>query len=88
MNTEDTPGSKISAQFIKSQIEKNLPGVTVNIKQLPFKQRVTAELTMNYSMSLSGWGPDYPDPMTFLDIMTTGNAQNNTDWGSKNTIIC
>ncbi|MDU7036499.1 MAG: peptide ABC transporter substrate-binding protein, partial [Staphylococcus simulans] len=27
--------------------------------------------------------PDYPDPMTFLDIMTTGNAQNNTDWGSK-----
>lgn len=83
LNTEDTPGSKISAQFIKSQIEKNLPGVTVNIKQLPFKQRVTAELTMNYSMSLSGWGPDYPDPMTFLDIMTTGNAQNNTDWGSK-----
>lgn len=83
LNTEDTPSSKISAQFIKSQIEKNLPGVTVNIKQLPFKQRVTAELTMNYSMSLSGWGPDYPDPMTYLDTMTTGNAQNNTGWGSK-----
>lgn len=83
LNTEDTPSSKISAQFIKSQIEKNLPGVTVNIKQLPFKQRVTAELTMNYSMSLSGWGPDYPDPMTFLDTMTTGNAQNNTNWSSK-----
>lgn len=83
LNTEDTPSSKISAQFIKSQIEKNLPGVTVNIKQLPFKQRVTAELTMNYSMSLSVWGPDYPDPMTYLDTMTTGNAQNNTGWGSK-----
>lgn len=83
LNTEDTPSSKISAQFIKSQIEKNLPGVTVNIKQLPFKQRVTAELTMNYSMSLSGWVPDYPDPMTYLDTMTTGNAQNNTGWGSK-----
>lgn len=83
LNTEDTPSSKISAQFIKSQIEKNLPGVTVNIKQLPFKQRVTAELTMNYSMSLSGWEPDYPDPMTYLDTMTTGNAQNNTGWGSK-----
>ena len=38
---------------------------------------------MNYSMSLSGWGPDYPDPTTFLDTMTTGNAQNNTGWGSK-----
>lgn len=83
LNTQDTASAKISAQFIKSEMEKNLPGVTVNIKQLPFKQRVTAELSMNYSMSLSGWGPDYPDPMTFLDIMTTGNAQNNTDWGSK-----
>lgn len=83
LNTQDTASAKISAQFIKSEMEKNLPGVTVNIKQLPFKQRVTAELSMNYSMSLSGWGPDYPDPMTFLDIMTTGYAQNNTDWGSK-----
>ncbi|AYU54764.1 peptide ABC transporter substrate-binding protein [Staphylococcus debuckii] len=83
LNTQDTASSKISAQFIKSQIEKNLPGVTINIKQLPFKQRVTAELSMNYSMSISGWGPDYPDPMAFLDTMTTGNAQNNTDWGSK-----
>ena len=33
---------------------------------------------MNYSMSLSVW-EDYPDPMTFLDTMTTGNAQNNTN---------
>ena len=29
---------------------------------------------MNYSMSLSVWGPDYSDPMTFLDTMTTGNV--------------
>ena len=83
LNTEDTPDSKISAEFIKSQIENNLPGVTVKVKQLPFKQRLQAELTMNYSMSLSVWGPDYPDPMTFLDTMTTGNAQNNTNWSSK-----
>lgn len=83
LNTEDTPDSKVSAEFIKSQIENNLPGVTVKVKQLPFKQRLQAELTMNYSMSLSVWGPDYPDPMTFLDTMTTGNAQNNTNWSSK-----
>lgn len=83
LNTEDTPDSKISAEFIKSQIEKNLPGVTVKIKQLPFKQRVEAELSMNYSMSLSGWAPDYPDPLTFLDTMRKGGSQNNTGWSSK-----
>ena len=42
---------------------------------------------MNYSMSLSVWGPDYPDPMTFLDTMTTGNAQNNTNGVVKSMII-
>ena len=31
MNTEDTPDAKISAEYIKSQVEKNLPGVTLKL---------------------------------------------------------
>ncbi len=61
MNTEDTPDAKISAEYIKSQVEKNLPGVTLKIKQLPFKQRVSLELSNNFEASLSGWSADYPD---------------------------
>ena len=38
MNTQDTP-AKI-AEYIKSQIETNLPGVTLKIKQMPFKQKL------------------------------------------------
>lgn len=83
LNTEDTPAKKISAEFIKAQIEKNLPGVTIKIQQLPFKQRIAREQSENYDISLSGWGPDYPDPLTFLNIMTTGNSSNNTGWGNK-----
>ena len=83
INTEDTPDSKISVEFIKSQIETTLPGVNVKVKQLPFKQRLAAELSMNYSMSLSGWGPDYPDPLTFQETMRSGASQNNTGWSNK-----
>ncbi len=83
LNTEDTPASKISAEFIKAQIEQNLPGVTIKIQQLPFKQRIAREQSENYDISLSGWGPDYPDPLTFLNIMTTGNSSNNTGWSDK-----
>ncbi|MGU3344212.1 peptide ABC transporter substrate-binding protein [Staphylococcus succinus] len=83
MNTEDTADAKISAEYIKAQVEKNLPGVTMNIKQLPFKQRINQEHSETFEASLSGWGPDYPDPLTFLSIMTTGNASNNTGWGNK-----
>ena len=83
MNTEDTPDAKISAEYIKAQVEKNLPGVTLKIKQLRFKQRVNQEHSETFEASLSGWGPDYPDPLTFLEIMTTGNPSNNTAWGNK-----
>ena len=37
MNTQDTPED---CQYIKSQIETNLPGVTLKIKQMPFKQKL------------------------------------------------
>ncbi|MCI2954210.1 peptide ABC transporter substrate-binding protein [Staphylococcus caprae] len=83
MNTEDTPAQKISAEYIKSQVEKNLPGVTLKIKQMPFKQKTTSELSGNFETSYSGWVPDYPDPTAFLQTMTKGNAQNNTDWSNK-----
>ena len=83
MNTQDTPASKIAAEYIKSQVEKNLPGVTLKIKQMPFKQKTTLELANNYEASYSGWSPDYPDPTAFLQTMTKDNAQNNTDWSNK-----
>ena len=83
MNTQDTPAAKIAAEYIKSQVESNLPGVTLKIKQMPFKQKTTLELANNYEATYSGWSPDYPDPTAFLETMTKDNAQNNTDWDNK-----
>lgn len=83
MNTQDTPAAKIAAEYIKSQIESNLPGVTLKIKQMPFKQKTTLELANNYEATYSDWSPDYPDPTAFLETMTKDNAQNNTDWDNK-----
>lgn len=82
MNTEDTPDAKISAEYIKSQVEKILPGITLKIKQLPFKQRIALETKMNYEASLSGWGADYSDPTSYLGTMTKDNPQNNTGWNN------
>lgn len=83
LNVEDTPGAKISAEYIKSQIENNLPGVEMKVKQMPFKQKTNLELAGDFEATYSGWVPDYPDPTAFLQIMTTGNPQNNTDWSNK-----
>lgn len=70
--TEDDNNKKIS-QFLKFELEKNLPGLTVNIKMQPAQPKFALEDNLQYDISLAGWGPDYPDPMTFLDKWVTNN---------------
>ncbi|MEN1938532.1 peptide ABC transporter substrate-binding protein [Paenibacillus sp. 102] len=72
LNYDDDASKKIS-ELIKGELEKNLSGITVEIKQIPNKQKLELEDKLQYQFSLGGWGPDYPDPMTFIDIFATGN---------------
>ena len=45
-----------SREYVKDQIEKNLKGVTVNIKLQPFKQKLKLETEQDYDLSYAGWG--------------------------------
>nr|WP_247739100.1 peptide ABC transporter substrate-binding protein [Bacillus sp. 165] len=72
----DSESAKKIGEYLKAQIEKNLEGVTVNIKQQPFAQKLDLESKGDYDFSFAGWGPDYPDPMTFIDMFVTGGAHN------------
>lgn len=78
----DTEAHKKTGEYIKDQLEKNLPGVTVNIKQQPFKQKLELETAQDYEFSLAGWGPDYPDPMTFLDMFESKSAMNEMSYSN------
>ncbi|MFX3624117.1 MAG: ABC transporter substrate-binding protein [Ectobacillus sp.] len=72
----DNDNAKKIGEYLKEQLEKNLPGLTVVIKQQPFAQKLDLETAGDYDISLSGWGPDYPDPMTFMDMFVTNGAHN------------
>lgn len=60
------------AEFLQSELQGALEGTTVTIKQQPFKQKLDTEHKGDYQLSVLGWSADYPDPLTFLDIMMTG----------------
>ncbi|OOE12158.1 peptide ABC transporter substrate-binding protein [Fictibacillus arsenicus] len=72
----DSDGAKKMGEFFKNQLEKNLPGIKVSIKAQPFKQKLELESKGEYDFSYAGWGPDYQDPMTFLDMFVTDGAHN------------
>ena len=72
----DTELNKKISEFLKGELEKNLPGLKLNVKTQPFAQVLKLESSGDYDISFSGWGPDYPDAMTFLDLFVSNGAQN------------
>ena len=77
---EDQTETQNVAAVIKDQVEKALPGVTLNIKVEPKKQRVADIQDGNYDVCLTRWGPDYADPMTYLNMWITGCSNNYGLW--------
>lgn len=70
--TYDHDLGKRTGEFIQSELS-DLEGLTVKVTNLPFKQKLDRETKGKFDISFSGWGADYPDPLTFLSTMETGN---------------
>jgi len=81
----DNDPNPMIAEYIKGQLEKNFPGLKIKINKQPWQQYLNSYFyKKNYDLSLSGWNPDYRDPMTFLDIYTSDNLpQNSTGFADK-----
>lgn len=79
----DSDSAKKMGEYLQDQLQKNLPGLTIKIKQQPFKIKLDLESKLEYDFSLAGWGPDYPDPMTFLDMFITGGGHNQMNYSNK-----
>ena len=80
INIADSDDQKKVAEYIQAQLEDNLPGLKLEIKAVPFAQRLEIEKAIEYDLSLSSWGPDYSDPMTYLDMWLKGGSANRMDY--------
>lgn len=66
--TYDRAESKKAAEFIKNQLETNLAGLELTINMQPNKQKLALEGAVDYDLDYGGWGPDFQDPMTYIDL--------------------
>ena len=71
------------AQVVKEQLETTLPGLTVELQQMPKKERVQRMQEGDFELGLTRWGPDYADPMTYLGMWVTKNANNYGFWSNS-----
>jgi len=80
--TTDQEVSRIQAEVIQDQLQRNL-GIVVNIRQVPYKQRLQMETKHEFEMVFSGWAPDYDDPMTYLELWTSDSPYNHGSYFSN-----
>jgi len=70
------------AENVQAQIKKNL-GIEMQIQNEEWKVYLSRLRTATPSIYRMGWLADYPDPATFMMLMTSSSENNHTGWGSK-----
>ncbi|MBJ8005891.1 peptide ABC transporter substrate-binding protein [Bacillus mycoides] len=78
----DNEDAKKIGEFLKGEMEKNLPGLSIKIKQQPFAQKNKLEDSQQYDIAFGVWGPDFPDPISYLDMFVTNGSQNKTGYSN------
>ncbi len=81
MISDDGERAVLYANAIAQYLKENL-GITLNVESMPFKSRLERMENKDFDVVFAGWGPDYNDPMTFLDMFETGNGNNHTSYSS------
>lgn len=51
-------------------------GITINLIPVPWSEKLSRLQAGNFALCADGWGPDYLDPMTYMELFETGNGNN------------
>ncbi|WP_337103889.1 peptide ABC transporter substrate-binding protein [Paenibacillus sp. YIM B09110] len=79
-NTNDT--HKAIADAIVDMWKKELGITTITTAAEEWAVFLENRTAMNYDIQRAGWGADYNDPMTYMDMFVTKGGQNNTGFAS------
>ena len=71
---------KLVAQAIQQDWAKI--GVNVNLENQEWKVFLSTRQQGGYQIARHGWGGDYVDPMTFLDLWVTGGGNNDAGYSN------
>ncbi len=69
------------AQAVQAMFRETL-GIEVEIDNKEWNAYLVAQQDLDYDIANAGWVGDYRDPLTFLEMWTPGNGNNNTGWAN------
>jgi oligopeptide transport system substrate-binding protein len=81
LSYDDSTGRDL-ATFLQSQFQDNL-GAKIEVKIQPFDRKLELESNGEFQLSYQGWGADYNDPMTFLDLWESDSSFNTGGYSNE-----
>ena len=72
--TDETPADT-EAEYLQACFKK-LKGLDIEMVATVKKDRVERQKSGDFDISCARWGPDFPDPITYLNLVSTGNSNN------------
>ncbi|RCW69733.1 peptide ABC transporter substrate-binding protein [Saliterribacillus persicus] len=79
----DTDVSKAISEFMKTELETNLEGLTIETVNVPWGEQLDIMKEQTYELAVSGWGPDYGDAISFVDLWVTDGANNDISYSNE-----
>jgi oligopeptide transport system substrate-binding protein len=80
--TGDDPFTARESEYFQYLLKTRL-GIDLRIDKQIFKQRLAKMTSGDFDIVSAGWGPDYPDAMTFADLFASWNENNRGRWRSE-----
>jgi len=79
---DDEKNKKIS-QYIQGQIQNNLSGITIELQNVPKKNRLALADADDFDLLQTGWGADFADPINYMDLMYSESAYNEGGYSNE-----
>ena len=79
--TSEGSQNELLSQVVQEQLRQVL-GIEAKIEVLTITEARSRRNAINFDMFMGGWGPDYNDPMTDLDLWMSENGNNHTGYAN------
>lgn len=76
LSSDDVTTNDALTQYLQSQYTKEFTGLSISIENIPGKSAQQKAKKGQFDIYVSGWGGDFNDPITFLQIPVTGTSYN------------
>ncbi len=79
----DSENSRLTMEYVQQELEKNLEGLTINIKPVAFQDKLQLGTDGDFDLNYYGWSPDYPNAKGMLTNYESTSPYNEIKWENE-----